>query len=70
MFAVKELDSFVNGVNKEDVELSVERLLDQLRRIDQKLRMKVENEIKSNFHKQQQEVLATEAILIQLINNR
>jgi hypothetical protein len=69
MFAVKELDSFVNGVNKEDVELSVERLLDQLRRIDQKLRMKVENEITSNFHKQQQEILATEAILIQLINN-
>ncbi|RDW22072.1 hypothetical protein [Oceanobacillus chungangensis] len=70
MYAIKELDSFVNGVNKEDVESSVEHLLDQLRRIDQKLRLKVENEIKHNFHQQQEFVLAADAIVIQIINNR
>ncbi|RDW19618.1 hypothetical protein CWR48_07825 [Oceanobacillus arenosus] len=70
MFAVKELDSFVNGVNKEDVELSLERLLDQIRRIDQKLRMKTENEIKHNFQQQHNKVLAIEAMLIQLNNDR
>lgn len=70
MFAVKELDSFVNGVTKEDVEVSVERLLDQIRRIDQKLRMKVENEISHNFQQQQHEILAIETILIKLNNDR
>lgn len=52
-----------NGVNKKEFEASLQKISDQLRWIDQKLTMKVDNEIWQSFQNQQNVINYTQSII-------
>lgn len=52
-----------NGGQKKDFEASLQHISDQVRWMDQKLTMKVDNEIWQSFQNQQNEINYTQSII-------
>lgn len=63
--AAKEIVISKNGVNKREVEILLQRISEQVRWIDQKITMKIDNEIWQNFQSQQNEINFTKSIINQ-----
>lgn len=61
--AVEEISIPRRSINKKEFEVSLQQVSDQIRWIDQKLTMKVDNEIWQSFQDQQNEINFTKSII-------
>ncbi|PAV29463.1 hypothetical protein CIL05_11395 [Virgibacillus profundi] len=61
--AAKKLNHSSGGVDKKNFEDSLQRISDQVRWIDQKLTMKIDNEVWQNFQDHQNEIRYTKSII-------
>ncbi|CDQ39840.1 MULTISPECIES: hypothetical protein [Virgibacillus] len=56
--AAKQMDASEQGADRRTVEVSLQHLADQIRWMDQKLMMKIENDISDHYHDQMNEINA------------
>ncbi|GAA0423231.1 MAG: hypothetical protein ACQEWU_15445 [Bacillota bacterium] len=68
-FAIRNLHTANPGADRKSVELSLQQLSDQVRWLDQKLMMKVENEISDQFQDRMNEMNALKTTLKRVEGN-
>lgn len=68
-FAIRNLHTANSGADRKSVELSLQQLSDQVRWLDQKLMMKVENEISDQFQDRMNEMNALKTTLMRVEGN-
>lgn len=61
--AIKKINQIQDGVPKNDFEKSLQRISDQVRSMDQKLTMRIENNIWESFQNQQNEIRYIEMMI-------